>query len=173
MLAGLGDRPNGRPTAIAPPSLIARIAARIPWFTLILSYVLVCRFNAETSAATDWSAKGAPGHFTLLAMGAVSRVQVQGHGEWWRLFTATALHGSPSHLWGNLITFLVVGSLLEPMIGIGWFSALYFTGGFAGALLSMLLNPAAMLSVGPPAPSWQRWRRCSRSASTPAPSVPA
>ena len=127
---------------------MSRLFARIPWFTLVLSYVLVCRFNAEKAAATDWSAAGAPGHFTLLAMGAVSRVQVQEHGEWWRLFTATALHGSTAHLAGNLITFIIVGFLLEPMIGIGWFAALYFTGASAGAMLSMMLNPAAMLSVG-------------------------
>src|SRR5277367_316633 len=80
------DEPEsrGRPIAIAPPGLISRLFARIPWFTLVLSYVLTCRFNAETAAATDWTAPGAPGHFTLLAMGGVSRVQVQEHGEWWR-----------------------------------------------------------------------------------------
>jgi rhomboid protease GluP len=89
-----------------------------------------------------------PGHFTLLAMGASDRIQVIGHGEWWRLFTATMLHGSPSHLIGNLITFLTVGFLLEPMIGIGWFAALYFTGGFAGVVLSTMLNAPDALSVG-------------------------
>lgn len=137
-----------RPAAVAPPGRIASFFSRLPWFTFALSYVLVCRFNAETRAATDWNAPGAPGHFTLLAMGGVSRAQVQGHGEWWRLFTATALHGSTAHLVGNLITFIIVGFLLEPMVGIGWFAAIYLTGGFAGAMLSMLLNPADMLSVG-------------------------
>ena len=75
-------------------------------------------------------------------MGASDRVQVLGQGEWWRLFTATTLHGSPGHLIGNLVTFLIVGFLLEPMIGIGWFAAIYFTGGFAGAVLSTMLNRA-------------------------------
>ena len=137
-----------RPVAVAPPGFVARTLARIPFFTLVLSAVLVLRFKTELARATDWSAANAPGHFTLLAMGAGDRTQIQGHGEWWRLFTQTALHGSVSHLAGNLITFLVVGFLLEPMIGIGWFAAIYFTGGFAGALLSTFLNPADMLSVG-------------------------
>ncbi len=136
------------PQPIAPPGLIARIRAGIPYFTLVASYLLVTRFNAELVRATDWTGPKAPGHFTLLAMGAADRTQVVGHGEWWRLFTQTALHGSLSHLVGNLLTFLVVGFLLEPMIGIGWFAAIYFTGGFAGALLSMVLNPADLLSVG-------------------------
>ena len=137
-----------RPVAVAPPGFLARTLARIPYFTLVLSAALVVRFQAELARATDWSGVHAPGHFTLLAMGAGDRAQIQGHGEWWRLFTQTALHGSVSHLVGNLVTFLVVGILLEPMIGIGWFAAIYFTGGFAGALLSTLLNPADMLSVG-------------------------
>ena len=115
--------------AIVPHSLPGRIAARIPWFTLALSGVLAMRFLGELRAATDYIAPDAPGHFTLLALGASSRDQVLGHGEWWRLFTATMLHGSPAHLIGNLVTFLTVGFLLEPMIGIGWFSAIYFSGG--------------------------------------------
>ena len=121
---------------------------RIPWFTLTLSAFLVARFIGELKASTDRMATYSPGHFTLLAMGASDRVQVVDHGEWWRLFTATTLHGSPDHLIGNLVTFLIVGFLLEPMIGIGWFAALYFTGGFAGALLSTMLNAPDVLSVG-------------------------
>ncbi len=141
-------RPAAMPQAGTPPGLAARIAARIPWFTLTLSGVLVTRFLAELRSASDYLAPYAPGHFTLLALGASDRIQVLDHGEWWRLFTATALHGSPAHLIGNIITFLTVGFLLEPMIGIGWFSAIYFTGGFVGALASMMLNGPDTLSVG-------------------------
>jgi rhomboid protease GluP len=127
---------------------MSRLLARIPWFTLTLSAVLVARFLAELRAATDTMAPWSPGHFTLLAMGASDRAQILGQGEWWRLFTATTLHGSPAHLIGNLTTFLIVGFLLEPMIGIGWFALLYFTGGFCGAVASMMLNSADALSVG-------------------------
>ena len=134
--------------AATPSGFAARLAARIPWFTLTLSGVLVARFLTELRSATDYVAAYSPGHFTLLAAGASGRVQVLEHGEWWRLFTATVLHGSPGHLIGNVIPFLIVGCLLEPMIGIGWFSAIYFTGGFTGALASTLLNESAVLSVG-------------------------
>ena len=146
--------PRPRPAALAAdeplpsPSFAGRFLSRVPWFTLVLSIVLSVRFTIEQRAATDFDAPGAPGHFSLLAMGASDRAQVLGHGEWWRLFTATMLHGSAEHLTGNLITFLLVGFLLEPMIGIGWFAAIYFTGGFAGAVLSMLFNGPDVLSVG-------------------------
>jgi rhomboid protease GluP len=110
--------------------------------------MLVVRFLEELRAATDYVAAYSPGHYSLLAMGASDRALVFGKGEWWRLFTATMLHGSLAHLIGNVVTFLTVGFLLEPMIGIGWFAAIYFTGGMAGALFSTLLNPADVLSVG-------------------------
>lgn len=140
--------PAAMAQAIDPPTGVWRFVSRLPFFTAVLSIFLIYRFKAELAAATDWSGPNAPGHFTLLAMGASGRDQVLLNGEWWRLFTASTLHGSQSHLVGNLVTFAIVGLLLEPMIGIGWFAAIYFTGGFAGALLSTLLNPGDMLSVG-------------------------
>lgn len=147
VLAGAVAAPS-LPLAAVEPGLGRRIGARIPWFTLTLSAVLVTRFLEELRTATDYIAAYSPGHYSLLAMGASDRVLVFGQGEWWRLFTATVLHGSPAHLIGNVVTFLTVGFLLEPMIGIGWFAAIYFTGGLSGALLSTFLNPADSLSVG-------------------------
>lgn len=124
------------------------LLSRIPYFTLVVSGTLIFKFNTEVRAATDFTAPASPGHFSLLALGGSDRTQVLGHGEWWRLFTSTALHGSPSHLAGNLAALLVAGMLLEPMIGPGWFAAIYLTGALAGAVVSMLLNPAGMLGVG-------------------------
>jgi membrane associated rhomboid family serine protease len=135
-------------TPAAPSSPLTRTLSRLPYFTVVLSLALIYRFKAELTAATDWDAPNAPGYFSLLALGASGRQQIVEQGEWWRLFTAASLHGSLDHLIGNLITFAIVGLLLEPMIGIGWFAAIYFTGGFAGTVLSMLINPADMLSVG-------------------------
>jgi len=127
---------------------IGRTLSRLPYFTVTLSVILIYRFKAELAAATDWLGAHAPGHFSLLALGASGRDQVMLHGEWWRLFTAPVLHGSLSHLVGNLVTFIIVGILLEPMVGIGWFAAIYFTGAFAGAVFSMLANSGEVLSVG-------------------------
>ena len=139
--------PVAQPAAEAPTG-IWRTLSRLPYFTVTLSAILICRFKAELAAATDWLGAHAPGHFSLLALGALGRDQVILQGEWWRLLTSSLLHGSLSHLAGNLVTFAIVGLLLEPMIGIGWFAAIYFIGGFVGAIFSMLANPSTMLSVG-------------------------
>lgn len=136
------------PTPAVPVSPQARFLSRLPYFTAALSLALIYRFKAQLATATDWDAPNAPGYYSLLAMGASGRQQIVDHGEWWRLFTAASLHGSLDHLIGNLITFAIVGLLLEPMIGIGWFAAIYFTGGFAGTVLSVAFNPANVMSVG-------------------------
>jgi rhomboid protease GluP len=145
---GLDPIQRGRPQAVAPPSVAAAFIARFPYCTFALSAVLGLRFWIEVRSATDWIRPLEPGHFSLLAMGASDRTQVIVHGEWWRLFTAIFLHASPTHLIGNLVTLMIVGLFLEPMIGAGWFAAIYLTGGFAGAMLSMLLNGPDVLSVG-------------------------
>lgn len=146
--ASVAAAPAAAVPRLDPPAGLWRTISRLPYFTVTLSLLLIYRFKAELAAATDWVAPNAPGHFTLLALGASGRDQILLNGEWWRLFTASALHGSLSRLVGNLVTFAIVGILLEPMIGIGWFAAIYFTGGFAGVMLSMLLNPGDVLSVG-------------------------
>ena len=84
-------RPETVAVTQAPAGLIARLAARIPWFTLALSGVLVARFVQELRSATDYEAPFSPGYYSLLAAGASSRDLILGHGEWWRLFTASVL----------------------------------------------------------------------------------
>lgn len=135
---------EAEPKTESPPGFLSRIA----WFTILLCGVLIFEFNSELRLATDFSGPSAPGHFSLLAAGGSSRTQVWDHGEWWRLFTSTALHGSPDHLIGNLIALAAAGFLLEPIVGLGWFAAVYFIGGLSGAILSTILNPADLQSVG-------------------------
>src|SRR6185437_3136792 len=99
--------------------------ARLPWLTFALCGVLAFKFTTEIRAATDFTGPLAPGRFSLMALGGLDRTQVFGAGEWWRLFTAPMLHGSLSHLTGNLVALLAAGFLLEPLIGIGWFALVY------------------------------------------------
>ncbi|HXL99548.1 MAG TPA: rhomboid family intramembrane serine protease [Rhizomicrobium sp.] len=136
----------------APPATRApaqaTFALRVPWVTLAIGVVLVAVFAAEQKYATDFSGPLAPGHFSLLALGGSDRALVMDKSEWWRLFTAPFLHGGMSHILGNLVALIAAGLLLEPLIGAGWFAALYLLGALGGALASLLLNPATMPSVG-------------------------
>jgi rhomboid protease GluP len=69
-------------------------------------------------------------------------------GEWYRLFTAPMLHLDLAHLLLNSLAFLMIGILLERLVGRAWFLACFMTGALGGSALSLALNPASTTSVG-------------------------
>jgi rhomboid protease GluP len=137
-------------TARPPPVVLRRpgLLGRLPWCTALFALWNFFEFALEMRRATDTLGRAAPGHFTLLGAGATDRAMVLGQGEWWRLFTAPFLHGSASHLIGNLTVLLLAGPLLESAVGSGWFAAIYLAGGLGGSLFSLFADPPDMLSVG-------------------------
>ncbi len=141
--------PEETPARPAPiPLRRPGLLGRLPWCTAVFAAWSVFEFLKELRLATDMIGRTAPGHYTLLGAGATDRALVLGQGEWWRLFTAPFLHGSASHLIGNLIVLLLAGPLLESAVGSGWFAMIYLAGGLGGSLLSLFADPADMLSTG-------------------------
>lgn len=61
-------------------------------------------------------------------------------GEWWRLVSATFLHGSVLHLVGNAFVLFFLGRIVENVHGRTAWIAAYVGGGIGGGLLSMWLN---------------------------------
>jgi membrane associated rhomboid family serine protease len=167
-----GKRGVSRPAALAQPAMISRpvpapafhrapatslpevptaamplLLARIPFATLIITVILVVLFLFEAKEAVDAGPGLALSHRELVQMGGLSR-DLAAQGQWWRLFTAPLLHGSVGHIAGNVTVLLLVGWLLEPLIGSAWFAALFFVGALGGACASMLMNPAQVVTVG-------------------------
>jgi len=68
-------------------------------------------------------------------------------GEPWRLVTALFLHGSLTHLGGNLICLLAWGGAVESAIGSARFLIAYFACGVLANLAGAALNPTTV-SVG-------------------------
>src|SRR5688500_16677776 len=60
-------------------------------------------------------------------------------GNWYRLFTATLLHGDVLHLGANMLFLWVFGRGLEHELG-WWFLPFYFACGVAGGLAAVLLR---------------------------------
>ncbi len=89
-----------------------------------------------------------PGIKTLVALGALDKNLVTEGGEWWRIFSGPMLHGGPAHLGFNALALFFAGVILENVIGRVWFAAVYAVSGFCGALMSLWLNPANVISVG-------------------------
>jgi rhomboid protease GluP len=73
---------------------------------------------------------------------------VQERGEWFRLFTATLLHGNLEHILFNGIAFWFAGSILEKLLGRAWLVAIFFLGGLGGSLMSLAINEGNIVSIG-------------------------
>jgi len=89
-----------------------------------------------------------PGVRTLIALGGLNSESVLQSGDWYRLLSATALHGDLMHLAFNGIALFFAGVVLERLVGRAWFLAIYLIGGLGGSLLSLAINPRTLVSVG-------------------------
>src|SRR5687768_1257370 len=113
--------------------------SRRPGVTLAIITVLSAVFAVE--AAMD--ALDTPE--TLIAMGALARPAVLA-GQYWRMITATLLHGSVGHLAGNVVALYILGMVCEHAFGRAQFVLLYAASAVAGSLLSTIASPGP--SVG-------------------------
>lgn len=69
-------------------------------------------------------------------------------GEWWRLFTATFLHGDAAHLMANAITGFMLLGLAMARYGSGTALFLTFLGGTMGNLLGFLVYRSPHYGLG-------------------------
>ena len=69
-------------------------------------------------------------------------------GAYYQLLTSMFIHASIVHLAGNMIFLLVFGLRGEEMFSLPEYLSIYFLGGIAGNLLSLLLLAGNIPSVG-------------------------
>ena len=133
MLAPAAAHPRGgridfeRGMTYAPPvtlGLIAFLTTAFAW--------QVARGSLESTEA-------------IVAAGALVRERMVG-GEWWRMVTATALHGSAGHLFGNAVSLYVLGMACEHAFGASRYAGIYVASAIGGSAMSALLAPGP--SVG-------------------------
>jgi membrane associated rhomboid family serine protease len=67
--------------------------------------------------------------------------------ELYRLLTPVFLHGSPIHLFMNMVSLRNIGPMTEQIFGSGRFLALYLVSGMAGNLASSLQTPNPALGA--------------------------
>jgi membrane associated rhomboid family serine protease len=70
-----------------------------------------------------------------------------GH-DYWRLVTSGFLHSGPIHILFNMYLLWLLGNLLEPTLGSGRFTALYFTALLWGAFGALLFQHPFDSTVG-------------------------
>lgn len=67
--------------------------------------------------------------------------------EPWTLVTYMFLHGGFGHIFFNMLGLWLFGSQVEARMGGRRFLSLYFIAGLSGALLSLVLSPAAVIGA--------------------------
>lgn len=141
--------PCANETTLQPPIEKAEESTNIPFVTWMLMAVLAAIFVAEQLYAIEPSTEFlSPSIRTLLALGGLFQPLVFQAGEWYRIFTATLLHGDAMHLLVNGVALYFAGTILESFIGRAWFLVLFFVGAVGGSLMSLAVNPATIVSVG-------------------------
>jgi rhomboid protease GluP len=125
---------------------------RMPRLILALVLVNVVVFGWEVASGAFLNSKEAieagraiGPHLDTQVAGALVRERVLA-GEWWRMITATFLHGGFDHLIGNMIVLWIVGMACEHAFGAAKTAIIYFGSAVAGTAFSMLNGPGP--SVG-------------------------
>jgi len=140
--------------AVAPepesdaPSDVQRLLGGVPLLTFAVMTGLMLCFGLEQVFAFDIGPGAAPSPESLTALGAASFENAIASGQIWRLFLAPLLHASSSHFLGNCLAFALVGFLLEPIIGRGWFALIFAASALGGVAGSMIGNPPSLSTVG-------------------------
>ena len=83
-------------------------------------------FSQDTVHMLDWGAAYTP--------------YIVEEGETYRIFTSMFLHFGIEHLINNMLVLFVLGSRLERVIGSLRFAVIYFLGGIAGNVVSLLYD---------------------------------
>ena len=70
------------------------------------------------------------------------------YGQYYQLLTSMFVHANIAHLAGNMLFLLIFGLRGEEMFSLPEYLLVYFLGGLTGNLLSLLLLPLDVPSVG-------------------------
>ncbi len=125
----------------------AALNERRPVATVTLVAVVVVTFLLQRLWGAADSTAG------LLRMGALQPAAVH-DGDWWRLISATFLHGSVMHIGFNMMVLWSLGSFLERLFGTGRFLVLYCAAGLAGSVASLQWLEPMRFSVGASGALW-------------------
>jgi rhomboid protease GluP len=136
--ADLAPKPVAAPPEDRPLSLTYGLLA-------VLLAVYACEYIFRIGPVSGFMN---PGIRTLQALGALDKWQVLQDDQWWRLFSAPLLHGSPLHILFNGVALFFAGVVLENVIGRAWFAGVFAVSALTGSAMSLLINPDSLISVG-------------------------
>jgi rhomboid protease GluP len=110
-----------------------------PPLTMLLIVAIITAFAWQVYGTATMGPVAVFDEWALTRAGVVS-------GEWWRLISATFLHGGPDHIIGNLVSLYILGIACEQALGFTGVLAVYFVSALGGSIVSIALSPGP--SVG-------------------------
>ncbi len=129
------ELPQSRQVVAVPLPTASR-----PYVTYVLLAAIVIVFFGQLFTEQVY------GTDPLLEFGAIDFRSILLRGEYWRLFTAMFLHGSPAHIFFNGLALWSFGQTVERFFGHVRFALIYFLGGLCGSIASFIFTRG--VSVG-------------------------
>ncbi|MBS2030161.1 MAG: rhomboid family intramembrane serine protease [Deltaproteobacteria bacterium] len=109
-------------------AFFANLNSQKPWATYIIIGTCVFTFLLQLTLP----------HLDNMGVGVG---QLEAHGQIWRLWSSTFLHGNLMHIASNMWVLYSLGRLLERVLGRPRFVVLYALSGLGGSILTGLLQP--------------------------------
>jgi rhomboid protease GluP len=81
-------------------------------------------------------------------VGALEFYKVVENGQYWRIFTAMFLHGSPMHLFMNMLMLFFLGSMVERAFGRALFFIIYMGAGYMGFIAALVFQEPSHVTIG-------------------------
>ena len=119
-----------------------RSATDEPRLTYVLIGICVVAFIGELAGGASATSGSGLGTSTLSDYGSLPAFN-DFDGEYWRLITAGFLHAGFFHLFLNMFSLYILGTILEPAIGTLRFGLIYFVSLLAGSFGVVLTDPDA------------------------------
>jgi membrane associated rhomboid family serine protease len=120
-------------------------ATNEPVLTYILIGICVAAFIGEVAGGASATGSGFGGS-RVFEEGALRGSDVA-NGDYWRVVTAGFLHAGFFHLFFNMFSLWILGSMLEPAIGQVRFALIFFVSLLAGSFGALIVDPNS-LTVG-------------------------
>ena len=119
-------RQSARP-ASSTPGPVTRVLVGLNLAVFVLEIATGGRLGFDLSGAFNSK---------LIAWGGLQPLEIALKGEYYRLITATFLHGGLLHVALNMYVLWLLGSMIEPALGSGRFAAVYFISGLTATDLA-------------------------------------
>jgi membrane associated rhomboid family serine protease len=128
-----------RVLAIGTPGPVTRVLVALNLAVFVLELATGGQLGFDLTSSFNSS---------LVTWGGLQPLEIAFHGEYYRLITATFLHGGLLHVALNMYVLWILGSMLEPSLGSRRFAIVYFVSGLTASATSYWLGPAGQIGVG-------------------------